>query len=99
MLYSALSQCLGCAECISQVGFSCLLQNFPCFLHGMDPNIDYDYVSGFHYIRMSITWQEREHEEQDMVSLNNPGTFEALRNFRLLKYFKLSGMRQKIELL
>ena len=48
---------------------------------------------------MSITWQEREHEEQDMVALNNPGTFEALKNCGLLKYFKLSGMLQQIELL
>ena len=40
---------------------------------------------------MSITWQERENEEQDMVALNNPGTVEALKNYGLLKYFKLSG--------
>ena len=70
-----------------------------CFLHGKDPNLEYDCVSGFHWIKTLITWQEREHEEQDMVSLNNPGTVEALRNCRLLKYFKLSRMRQQIELL
>ena len=48
---------------------------------------------------MSITWQEREHEEQDMVSLNNQGIAETLKNCGLLKYFKLYGMRQQIELL
>ena len=47
---------------------------------------------------MTITWQEREHEEQDMISLNNQGTVEALKNCGLLKYFRLSGMRQQIEL-
>ena len=56
-------------------------------------------ISGFHRIRMSITWREREHEEQDMVALNDPGTVEALKNCGLLKYFRLSGMRQQIELL
>ena len=34
-----------------------------------------------------------------MVALNNPGTVEPLKNYGLLKYFKLSGMRQQIELL
>jgi len=48
---------------------------------------------------MSITWQEREHEEKDMVALNNLSTIEALKNCGLLKYFKLSKMRQQIELL
>ena len=48
---------------------------------------------------MMITWREREHEEQDMVSLNDLRTVRALRYCGRLKYFKLSGMRQKIELL
>ena len=48
---------------------------------------------------MAITWREREHEEHDMVSLNDPGTIEALRDCGLLKYFRLSGMRQQLELL
>ena len=43
---------------------------------------------------MTITWREREHEEQDMIALNDPGIVRALRDCRLLKYFKLSGMRQ-----
>lgn len=34
-----------------------------------------------------------------MIVLNNLGTVEALKNCGLLKYFKLSEMRQQIELL
>ena len=48
---------------------------------------------------MTITWRKREHEEQDMISLNDLGTVRALRDCGLLKYFKLSSMRQQIELL
>ena len=46
-----------------------------------------------------ITWREREHEEKYMIALNDSGIVRDLRDCRLLKYFKLSGMRQKIELL
>ena len=45
---------------------------------------------------MTITWREIEHEEQDMIALNDLGTVRALRDCGVLKYFKLSGMRQKI---
>ena len=48
---------------------------------------------------MTITWREIEHEEKYMISLNDPGTIRALRFCGLLKYFKLSRMRQQIELL
>ena len=48
---------------------------------------------------MMITWREREHEEQYMISLNDLGIVRALRDCGLLKYFWLSGMRQQIELL
>ena len=34
-----------------------------------------------------------------MVALNDPGTVRALRDCGMLKYFRLSGMRQQIELL
>ena len=34
-----------------------------------------------------------------MVSLNNPGIVQALKNCGFLKYFRLSGMRQKSKLL
>ena len=34
---------------------------------------------------MTITWREREHEEKDMISMNDPGTVRALRDFGILK--------------
>ena len=34
-----------------------------------------------------------------MISLNDVGTIRALRDYGLQKYFRLSGMRQQIELL
>ena len=48
---------------------------------------------------MVVTWCEREHEEEDMVSLHDPGTVTALRNCGLLKFFCMSSMRQQINLL
>ena len=59
----------------------------------------YGLFSGFHWIIMTITWREREYEEEDMIALNDPGTVRALRDCGLLKYFKLSRMGQQIELL
>lgn len=56
-------------------------------------------IAGFNRFKMTITWKEREHKELDMVALNDPGAIEALRDCGLLKYFKLSGMRQELELL
>ena len=51
----------------------------------MVSNGSYGYISGFHRIIMMITWREREHEEQDMIALNDPGTVRALRYCGLLK--------------
>ena len=65
----------------------------------MESNGSYGCILGFHPIIISITWREREHEEQDMIALNDPGTVRALRDCGLLKYFKLSGIRKQIELL
>ena len=48
---------------------------------------------------MTITWREREHEEQDMISLNDSGTVRALRDYGLLKYLKFLRMRKKLEIL
>ena len=59
----------------------------------MESNGSYGCISGFHRITMTITWREREHEEHDMIALNDPGTVRALRDCGLLKYFKLSAMR------
>ena len=52
----------------------------------MESNGSYGCISGFHQIIMNITWREREHEERDMIALNDPGTVRALRDCGLLKY-------------
>jgi len=48
---------------------------------------------------MVVTWWEWEHEEQYMISLHDKGTVDALKNYGLLKFFRLSSMRQQMELL
>ena len=48
---------------------------------------------------MVVTWCERKHEEEDMVALHDPDTVTALRNCGLLKFFRMSSMRQQINLL
>jgi len=65
----------------------------------MDPNLSNGSISYIHQIKMVIILREREHEEKDMISLNDQGIVDALRNCGLLKYFRLSSMRQQIELL
>ena len=49
--------------------------------------------------KMVVTWRESEHEEEYMVALHDPGTVTALRNCGLLKFFRISSMRQQINLL
>ena len=71
----------------------------PNFLHEKESNESYVYVSGIHQTRMTITWREREHEEHNMIALNDLGTVICLRDCGILKYFRLSSMRQQIELL
>lgn len=56
-------------------------------------------ILDFDQIRMAITWREIEHEKQDMVALNDPCIVEALKDCGLLKYFRLSKVRQQLELL
>ena len=48
---------------------------------------------------MTLTWREREHEEEDMIALHDPVTVNALRNCGLLKFFRISSMRAQISLL
>ena len=48
---------------------------------------------------MTLTWREREHEEEDMIALHDPVIVNALRNCDLLKFFRISSMRQQINLL
>ena len=49
--------------------------------------------------KMVVTWHEREHEEEDMLALHDPVTVNALRNCGLFKFFRISSMRQQINLL
>jgi hypothetical protein len=46
-----------------------------------------------------LEWREREHEEDDAISRNDPGTVAALRDCGLLKFFRISGMRAQLRLL
>lgn len=48
---------------------------------------------------MTITWRESEHEEEDLIALHDPVTVNALSNCGLLKFFRISSMRQQINLL
>lgn len=84
----------GCAGRKTQIHIAIFSQIFLCFLQEMDPTLSNGCIANIHWIKMVIIWREREHEEQDMISLNNQGTIEALRNCRLLKYFQLSSMQQ-----
>jgi hypothetical protein len=49
-------------------------------------------------IRM-LEWREREHEDDDFIVGNDPGTVNALRQCGLLKFFKIQGMRAQLRLL
>ena len=46
-----------------------------------------------------VIWKEREHETSDIQDTNDPPTIEALRNYGLLKYFRMLGMKAHIRLL
>jgi hypothetical protein len=46
-----------------------------------------------------LEWREREHEEDDAISGNDPGTVGALRDYGLLKLFRILGMRAQLKLL
>ena len=46
-----------------------------------------------------VIWKEREHETSDIQDANDPPTIEALRNYRLLKYFHVPGRKAHIRLL
>jgi len=48
---------------------------------------------------MVLEWREREHEEDNTNVENHPQTIVALRNYGLLKYFHISGMRAQVRLL
>jgi hypothetical protein len=46
-----------------------------------------------------LEWREREHEEDDAIAGNDPGTVAALRDCGLLKFFRIPGMRAQLRLL
>jgi len=46
-----------------------------------------------------MEWREREHEDQDSVALDDPNTFQALRNHSLYKYWIILGMKAHVELM
>jgi hypothetical protein len=50
-------------------------------------------------IAKMLEWREREHEDDDFMDLNDPGTINALRQCGLLKFFKIQGMRAQLRLL
>ena len=57
------------------------------------------FVSDIHWSKIPVTWREHEHEEEDMLALHDPVTVNALRNCGLFKFFRISSMRQQINLL
>ena len=74
-------------------------QIFAFFCSNLDPNSSFVCISDICWIKMVVTWCEREHEEEDMIALHDHGTVDALRNCGLLKFFRISSMRQQISLL
>lgn len=46
-----------------------------------------------------LEWREREHEEDDVIAINDPGTVFSLRECGLLKIFRILGMRAQLMLL
>jgi hypothetical protein len=46
-----------------------------------------------------LEWKEREHEEEDAIFGNDPGTVISLRDCGLLKFFRILGMRAQLTLL
>ena len=74
------------------------MENFACFSPNQDLTLLLFVFRDF-WSNMTITWQECEHEEEDMLSLHDPVTVNALRNCGLLKFFRISSMRQQINLL
>ena len=51
------------------------------------------------YRFIMVIWKEREHEIPDTQAANDPPTIEALRNYGLLKYFRVLSMKEHIWLL
>jgi hypothetical protein len=50
-------------------------------------------------IAKMLEWREHEHEYDESMTLNDPGTIDALQQCGLLKVFKVQGMRAQRRLL
>jgi hypothetical protein len=48
---------------------------------------------------LMFEWREREHKEEYYFTGNDPGTVMALRDYGLLKFFKVQCMRAQLRLL
>lgn len=72
---------------------------FSYFLPNQDPNSSLVCFLEIHRSKMVITWHQGKHEEKYMVALHDLGMVTTLRNSGLLKFFRISSMRQKINLL
>jgi hypothetical protein len=46
-----------------------------------------------------LEWREREHEDDDAIVGNDPGTVASLRECGILKFFRIQGMRAQLRLL
>ena len=89
-------------KCIGRRKESCctvLNEIFPCFSSNLGFNLLSCLFFQRYWSKMTLTWREREHEEEDMIALHDPVIVNALRNYGLLKFFHISSMRQQINLL
>jgi hypothetical protein len=48
---------------------------------------------------MVLEWPKREHEEDNAIDRNHTPTIAALRNYGLLRYFRIPSMRAQVRLL
>ena len=72
--------------------FCCVPNNFPIFLHEMDPNEAYDCVSGIHRIKMTITGREREHDfPKRFVYNKNPRRLRVAKVLQAVGYEVSNG--------
>ena len=72
--------------------------NFACFLPNQDLTLILFVFRDF-WSKITITWQECEHEDVDTQAMNDPNCLKALRNCGLLEFFLKPGMRAQPELL
>ena len=81
------------------LSFEVIFDDFSLVFHQNRNSFSLLFVLQGDLSKMSLTWREREHEEEDMISLHDLVTVNALRNCGLLKFFCISSMRAHISLL